>query len=82
MSESTLTSIATILQSTEAFSARDASATIVKVGERFAVKCGVIVDRLEAKDAIFVVQNSSFPVPEAYSTLAEGSTGRTSSSWR
>jgi len=43
MSDSTLPSIATILQSTDVLSAPDASATVVRVGEKFAVKHGAQV---------------------------------------
>lgn len=76
MSKPTLPSIATILQSTEVLSNRDASATVVKVGEQFAVKYGGIVDPLEAENAIFVAQNSSVPVPKVYGTLSEEGTKR------
>lgn len=76
MSEFTLPSIATILQSTDVLSAPDASATVVRVGEKFAVKYGASVTLLEAQNLSFVAKNSNVPVPETYGTLTEESTGR------
>jgi serine/threonine protein kinase len=76
MSETTLPSIATILQSTDVLSAPDASATVVRVGEKFAVKYGPSVTLLEAQNLSFVAENSNVPVPEMYGTLTEESTGR------
>ena len=76
MSEFTLPSIATILQSTDVLSAPDASATVVRVGERFAVKYGASVSLLEPQNLSFVAKHSNVPVPETHGTLTEEGTGR------
>ncbi|KAL1583865.1 hypothetical protein WHR41_07152 [Cladosporium halotolerans] len=76
MSGSMLPSIATILQSTDVLSAPDASATVVRVGEYFAVKYGTSVSLLEAQNLSFIADNSNVPVPKTYGTLTEESTGR------
>lgn len=76
MSTSTIPSITTILQSTDVLSAPDASATVVRVGEQFAVKYGASVTLLEAQNLSFVAKNSNVPVPKLYGTLTDESTGR------
>jgi hypothetical protein len=74
MSGSEIPSTATILQSTEVLSASH-SAKVVRVGD-FAVKYGGRVNVLEARNAIFVAENSNVPVPKTYGTLTEGVTGQ------
>lgn len=75
MSEFTLPSIATILQSTDVLSAPDATATVVRVG-KFAVKYGGSTSLIEAQNLSFVAKHSNVPVPEIHGTLTEESTGR------
>ncbi|WPH03070.1 Hypothetical protein R9X50_00594400 [Acrodontium crateriforme] len=76
MSDKIIPSISTILQSTSILSAPDASATVVRVGENFAVKYGASVSLLEAQNLDYVGKHSTVPVPEFYGTLTEESTGR------
>ncbi|KAF5542996.1 aminoglycoside 3 phosphotransferase choline Kinase family [Fusarium mexicanum] len=67
--------IAEIRASTEVLSPPDASATVVKVGENFAVKFGHTVSSKEAETFQFISSNTNFPVPEFYATLVEPETG-------
>ncbi|KAF5561847.1 phosphotransferase enzyme family [Fusarium phyllophilum] len=67
--------IAEIRASTEVLSPPDASATVVKVGENFAVKFGHTVSSEEAKAFQFISSNTKVPVPEFYATLVEPETG-------
>ncbi|RGP66705.1 aminoglycoside phosphotransferase [Fusarium sporotrichioides] len=69
--------IAEIRASTEVLSAPGASATVVKVGEKFAVKFGHAVSVQEAEALKFVSTNSKIPVPEFYATIVEPETGIT-----
>ncbi|KAF5707939.1 phosphotransferase enzyme family [Fusarium mundagurra] len=63
--------IAEIRASTEVLSPSDASATVVKVGENFAVKFGHTVSSEEAEAFQFISSNTKVPVPEFYATLGE-----------
>lgn len=76
MPDMTIPSISTILQSTNILSAPDASATVVRVGQNFAVKYGASVSLLEAQNMDYVARHSNVPVPKMYGTLTEESTGR------
>ncbi|KAF4438656.1 Aminoglycoside 3 -phosphotransferase and Choline Kinase family [Fusarium acutatum] len=67
--------IAEIRKSTEVLSPPDASATVVKVGENFAVKSGHTVSPEEAEALKFLSSNSKVPVPEVYATSVEPETG-------
>ncbi|KAG4264891.1 hypothetical protein FPRO03_00175 [Fusarium proliferatum] len=67
--------IAEIRESTEVLSPPDASATVVKVGGKFAVKFGHTVSLNEAEALQFLSSNSNVPVPEVYATLVELATG-------
>ncbi|KAG5759063.1 hypothetical protein H9Q72_012807 [Fusarium xylarioides] len=64
-----------IRASTEVLSPPDASATVVKVGENFAVKFGHTVSFEEAEAFQFISSNTKVPVPEFYATLVEPETG-------
>lgn len=64
-----------IRTSTEVLSPSDASATVVKVGENFAVKFGRTVSLEEAETLRFLSSNSNVPVPEVYATFVEPGTG-------
>ncbi|KAG4293585.1 hypothetical protein FPRO06_00170 [Fusarium proliferatum] len=67
--------IAEIRASAAVLSPPDASATVVKVGENFAVKFGHTVSLEEAEALQFLSSNSKVPVPEVYATLVEPETG-------
>lgn len=67
--------IAEIRASTEVLSPTDASATLVKVGEKFAVKFGHTVSPGEAEALKFLSSNSKVPIPEVYAKLVEPETG-------
>ncbi|KAF5584121.1 phosphotransferase enzyme family [Fusarium pseudocircinatum] len=67
--------IAEIRASTEVLSPPDASATVVKVGENFAVKFGHTVSSEEAETFQFISSNTKVPVPEFYGMLVEPETG-------
>ncbi|QGI90562.1 hypothetical protein CEK26_001777 [Fusarium fujikuroi] len=69
--------IAEIRASTEVLSPTDASATVVNVGKKFAVKFGHTVSPDEAEALKFLSSNSKVPVPEVYATLVEPETGIT-----
>ncbi|KAF5964019.1 phosphotransferase enzyme family protein [Fusarium bulbicola] len=66
---------ADIRASTEVLSPPDAPATVVKVGEKFAVKFGHPVCSEEAGAFQFISSNTKVPVPEFYVTLVEPETG-------
>ncbi|KAF5554733.1 kinase-like domain-containing protein [Fusarium napiforme] len=67
--------IAEIHASTEVLSLPDSSATVVKVGETFAVKFGHTVSSEEAEALQFISSNIKVPVPKFYETLVEPETG-------
>ncbi|EKJ70509.1 hypothetical protein FPSE_09262 [Fusarium pseudograminearum CS3096] len=67
--------IAEVRASSEVLSAPGASATVVKVGEHFAVKFGRTVTLQEAENLRFMSENSKVPVPKFYKTMAEPETG-------
>ncbi|KAF5628920.1 aminoglycoside 3 phosphotransferase and choline Kinase family [Fusarium sp. NRRL 52700] len=67
--------IAEIRASTEVLSPPDASATVVKVGEAFAVKFGHTVSLQEAEAFQFISSKTKVPVPEFYALLVELDTG-------
>ncbi|PHH56200.1 hypothetical protein CFIMG_007187RA00001 [Ceratocystis fimbriata CBS 114723] len=67
--------IAEIRASSEVLSPPDASATVVKVGENFAVKFGPTVSLQEAEALQFLSTNSKVPVPKVYTTIVEPETG-------
>ncbi|KAG5812754.1 hypothetical protein H9Q74_004123 [Fusarium xylarioides] len=72
---SRIPTIKEIRASTEVLSPPDASATVVKVGDNFAVKFGHTVSSEEAEAFQFISSNTKVPVPEFYATLVEPETG-------
>ncbi|KAF5633806.1 phosphotransferase enzyme family [Fusarium tjaetaba] len=66
--------IAEIRTSTEVLSPPDASATVVKVGESFAVNFGHNVSSEEAEAFQSISSNTEVPVPKFYATLVEPDT--------
>ena len=67
--------IAEIRASSEVLSPSGASATVVKVGEKIAVKFGPTVSLQEAEALQFLSANSKVPVPKVYATIVEPETG-------
>ena len=75
MSNPNLPSIADIRASTIILSPPDASTRVVRVHDRFAVKYGRTVSRLEAENLEFLSQSSDIPIPKYHGTLVEPGTG-------
>lgn len=67
--------IAQIKAATEVLSQPDASATVVKINERLAVKFGTRVSLAEADTMRFISSNSRVPVPKVFAAFSEPETG-------